>query len=50
MQLLRPEVQPLYQAMGHRLSSKSPQVIRDLAGIKFDPDVVQAFFESISNL
>lgn len=30
--------------------SKSPQVIRDLAGVKFDPDVVQAFFESISNL
>lgn len=30
--------------------SKSPQVIRDLAGVKFDPDVVQAFFESISTL
>ena len=28
---------------------KSPQVIRDLAGIQFDPDVVQAFFASISN-
>ena len=28
---------------------KSPQVIRDLAGVKFDPDAVQAFFASISN-
>ena len=28
---------------------KSPQVIRDLTGVKFDPDAVQAFFASISN-
>lgn len=30
--------------------SKSPQVIKDMAGTKFDPDVVQAFFESVSTI
>lgn len=30
--------------------SKSPQVIKDLAGTRFDPDVVQAFFESVSTI